>query len=157
MKHIQSFTSFGIYEDIDTSTKRETFVRIEKDAGEPLGPKHHRRLDQLANIYHSLSGPSWGLKGELERYIRDNLGFPGASIISRNLGIRFGKGQGVELLIKDSGGSPLMDIWINSKDYTFGRISDKDFMELSTRDSGFIHLLNKLVESIQRGDIYLEN
>ncbi|NBP55436.1 hypothetical protein EBU71_02645 [bacterium] len=157
MKHIQSFTSFGIYEDIDTSTKRETFVKIEKDAQEPHSPKHQRRLDQLANIYHSLSGPSWGLKGELERYIRDNLGFPGAGIISRNLGIRFGKGRGVELLIKDSRGYPLMDIWINSKDYTFGKISDKDFMELSTRDSGFIHLLNKLVESIQKGDIYLEN
>jgi hypothetical protein len=50
-----------------------------------------------------------------------------------------------------------MDIWINSRTHTFGNISDKDFMSLSTSDSGFIHLLNRLVESIQKRDIYLEN
>ena len=156
MKYIKPFSSLRVYEDLDSSTKKSAFVKLERGARELLDPKHSRRLDQLSNIYRSLSGPSEGLKEELKSYIENNLGIPGVEIISRNLSTRFEGRDEVELIIKDSKGSILLDILVNSRTYSLGSISDKDFTRLSTNDKGFNDLLDRLVKSIRERDIYLE-
>lgn len=156
MKYIKPFSSLNVYEDLDSSTKKSAFVKLERGARELLDPKHSRRLDQLSNIYRSLSGPSEGLREELKSYIENNLGVPEVEIISRNLSIRFEGRDEVELIIKDSRGFILLDILVNSKTYSLGSISDKDFTRLSTNDKGFNDLLDRLVKSIQERDIYLE-
>jgi hypothetical protein len=156
MKYIKPFHSLNVYEDLDSSTKKSAFVKLERGARELLDPKHSRRLDQLSNIYRSLSGPSEGLKEELKSYIENNLGVPGVEIISRNLSIRFEGRDEVELIIKDSKGSILLHILVNSRTYSLGSTSDKDFTRLSTNDEGFNDLVDRLVKSIQERDIYLE-
>ena len=156
MKYIKPFSSLNVYEDLDSSTKKNAFVKLERGARELLDPKHSRRLDQLSNIYRSLSGPSEGLREELKSYIENNLGVPGVEIFSRNLSIRFEGRDEVELIIKDSKGSILLNILVNSRTYSLGSISDKDFTRLSTNDRGFNDLVDRLVKSIRERDIYLE-
>lgn len=156
MKYIKPFPSPNVYEDLDSSTKKNAFVKLEQGAKELLDPKHSRRLDQMSNIYRSLSGPSEGLREELKSYIENNLGVPEVEIISRNLSIRFEGRDEVELIIKDSRGFILLDILVNSRTYSLGNISDKDFTRLSTNDRGFNDLVDRLVKSIQDRDIYLE-
>ena len=156
MKYIKPVHSLNVYEDLDSSTKKSAFVKLERGAKELLDPKHSRRLDQLSNIYRSLSGPSEGLREELKSYIENNLGVPGVEIFSRNLSIRFEGRDEVELIIKDSRGFILLHILVNSRTYSLGSISDKDFTRLSTNDRGFNDLVDRLVKSIQDRDIYLE-
>jgi hypothetical protein len=154
MKGIKSFVEH-IKEDLDISTKQRAFHELGNIVKNPGRGDLNRRLEQISNIYRSLSGKSNGLKEELQNYIREVLGVEGAEILSRNLSIRGVNNPSVEFIVRDSERSILLHVIVNPDEYQVGNISDKNFLSRCENDHQFWDLVDRLSESIRENDIFL--
>lgn len=155
MKKIKSFSEH-IKEDLDVSTRQRAFQELENRVKDPKNPDIDRKLAQLSNIYRSLSGRSNALKEDLQNYIREVLGVPGAEILSRNLSIRGVDNPSVEFIVRDSERSILLHLIVNPTGYRVGNTSSKDFLDRCENDIQFWELVDSLSQGIQERDIYRE-
>jgi hypothetical protein len=150
MKHLKTFGK--INEELDIATRKSAYDKMLAISEDPRNPERNMRHEQSHNLKTSLSGPSDGLKEELENYLTQK--FQKRSIISvRNKSLT------------DDTNSLLLEVYVVGIGWVTYKIT-KDSIEmiqqgpdltpLLLEDRGFIIKLRTLAKSIQQNDIYVK-
>jgi len=150
MKHLKTFGQ--INEELDIATRKSAYDKMRVIAEDPTNPERSMRSDQSRTLRTSLSGPSDGLREELENYLIQKFGNK-STIQIHNDSMTDGTNSLRLFVDVDDLGWVLYGITKDSiKMIETSGVLKRNLLE----DRGYVIKLRTLVQSIQQNDIYVK-
>ena len=150
MKHIKTFGQ--VNEELDIATRKSAYDKMLAISSDHRNPATNIKFHQAGNLRTSLSGPSDGLKEELENYLTQK--YQDKSTIRVN-----------NSSMTDNTNSLILQVHVAGLGYVIYKIT-KDSIEMIEHggdlkrnlldDRGYVIKLRTLTQSIQQNDIYVK-
>ena len=145
MKYIKSFNQLN--EELDISTRKSAYDKMSASASDS-------RREQAKNMINKLSGPSEGLKKEVEKYLSDMLSYEIETLIFNYSIEGWGQVDECVKLVFGGKGEEIMVVEITKNSYDVTKWLNSKMGQLLDSDRGFMQKLTMLVKSIQERDVY---
>lgn len=151
MKHLKTFEQ--INEELDIATRKSAYDKMRDVADDTNNPEYLMRRHQANTLKTNLSGPSEGLKKELENYLFKKFDKKSVIKVSNNSMT----GEGVP--------NVYLDVTVAYMGYVMYKITEDSYNKLNAsgslesnllEDRGYIIKLRTLAKSIQQNDIYVK-
>jgi len=151
MKHIKTFGQ--VNEELDIATRKSAYDKMNAIADDPTNPERVMRYGQSRELRTSLSGPSDGLREELENYLTQKYQNE-SEIRVDNTSMSYETNSLIlQVSVANSG-------WVRyeiTKDsYKIIESSNTWFNRELLEDRGYVIKLRTLTQSIQQNDIYVK-